>query len=114
MENFQVKNIHDVKNMNNTIEVEDLHSEELHGEMIYIFEDGGEGSIGESRSDSVSKEKIGENIVESNEEVGSKENFERNKGNYNQGNACMNDDAIHGHGVKRRNSNIMGRCRCNW
>jgi hypothetical protein len=26
----------------------------------------------------------------------------------------MNDDVMHGHGVKRRNSNILGRCRSRW
>ncbi len=34
IKSFQVKNINDVENMNNTIE--DLHNEELHGEMSYI------------------------------------------------------------------------------
>jgi hypothetical protein len=33
-----------VENMGNT--TEDLHNEELHGEMIYIYEDGAEGSVG--------------------------------------------------------------------
>jgi len=43
-ENFQTKDIDDVENMGNI--VEDLHNEELHCEMSYIFEDGVEGSIG--------------------------------------------------------------------
>ncbi len=38
--------------------VEDLHNEELHGEKIYIFEDGVEGFIGESRSNSMSEKKV--------------------------------------------------------
>jgi hypothetical protein len=62
----------------------------------------------------MTKEKNEENIGEGNEEVGNKENFEWNKEHYNQGNACVNDDAIHGHGVKGRNSNIVGRCRSKW
>jgi hypothetical protein len=43
-ESFQAENIGDVENMCNI--VEDLHNEELHGEMDYISEDGVEGSIG--------------------------------------------------------------------
>jgi hypothetical protein len=53
VENFRGENICDVENMGNI--VEDLHNEELHGEKIYIFEDGVEGSIGESRSNSMSE-----------------------------------------------------------
>jgi hypothetical protein len=56
--------------------IEDLRNEELHGEMIYISKDGVERSIGESRSNSMTKEKNEENIGEGNEEVGNKENFE--------------------------------------
>jgi hypothetical protein len=26
----------------------------------------------------------------------------------------MNDDIVHGHGVRGRNSNIVGRCRFEW
>jgi hypothetical protein len=44
-ESFQVENIGDVENMGNI--VEDLHNEELHGEMSYISKDGVEGFIGE-------------------------------------------------------------------
>ncbi len=47
---FMAENISDVNNMGNTIE--DLRNEELQGEMSYIFKDGVEGFIGESRSDS--------------------------------------------------------------
>jgi hypothetical protein len=63
--------------MGNT--VEDLCNEELCGEMIYIFEDGVEGSIGEFGSDSMSEKRSENNIMESNEEVGNEENFEQNK-----------------------------------
>jgi hypothetical protein len=77
--------------------------------MIYIFKDGVEGSVGEFGFDSMSKEGSENNIVEGDEEVGGEENFERNKEDYNKGNACGNDDTVHGHGVKRINSNIVGR-----
>jgi len=53
-------------------------------------------------------------ILRKDEEVGSKENFEQNNEDYNQGNACVNDDVMHGHGVKGRISNILGRCRSEW
>ncbi len=56
--------------------VEDLCNEELRGEMIYISEDGVERSIGESRFGSMSEERSEKNIVEGNEEVNNKENFE--------------------------------------
>ncbi len=46
--------------------VEDLCNEELCGEMIYIFEDGVEGSIGEFGSDSMSEKRSEKNVVESN------------------------------------------------
>jgi hypothetical protein len=81
VESFRAKNIHDVENMGNR--VEDLCNEELHGEMIYIFEDGVEGSIEESVSNYMSKEGSEENIAEGNKGVGSEENFERNKEDYN-------------------------------
>jgi hypothetical protein len=55
---------------------EDLCNKELHGEISYIFEDGGEGSVGEFGFDSMSKERSEENIVEGDEEVSGKENFE--------------------------------------
>jgi hypothetical protein len=74
--------------------IEDLRTEKLHGEMNYIFEDGVERSFREFGFDSM--------------------NFEQNKEYYNQGNAHENDDAMHGHGVKRTNSNIMGRRRFEW
>jgi hypothetical protein len=54
------------------------------------------------------------NIVESNEEVGVKENFEQKEEDYRQGNAYANDDVVHGHGVRRSNSNIVGRHWCEW
>jgi len=41
------------------------------------------GSIGEFGSNSMNKEGSEENIAESNEEVGTKENFERNDKDYN-------------------------------
>jgi len=107
-ESFRAKNIRDAKNMGNR--VKDLCNEELCGEMIYIFEDGVEGFVGEFGSDSMNKEGSEKNIAKGNEEVGSEENFEQNKEEYNQGNARVNDDVVHGHGVKRRNSNILGRC----
>ncbi len=44
------------------------------------------------------------------EEVGGEENFEQNKEDYNQGNACGDDDTMHGNGVRGSNSNIVGRC----
>ncbi len=46
VERFQAENICDVENMGNT--VEDLCNEKLRGEMIYIYEDGVEGSVEES------------------------------------------------------------------
>jgi hypothetical protein len=61
----------------------------------------------------VIKEGNEENIVEGDEEVGSKENFEWNKEDYNHGNARMNDDAMHGHGVRGINPNILGRLDMN-
>jgi hypothetical protein len=67
--------------MGNTIE--DLHNEELCGEMIYISKDGVEGSVGESGFDSMSKEGSEKNIAKGNEEVGSEENFEQDKEDYN-------------------------------
>jgi hypothetical protein len=94
--------------MSNT--VEDVHNEELHGEMIYIYKDNVDGSIGESRSDSMSKERSEKTIAKGNEEVSSEENFEQKKEDYNQGNACVNDHVIHDHGVRGINSNIVGRC----
>jgi hypothetical protein len=70
-----------VENMGNTIE--DLSNDKLHGEINYIFEDGVEGFVGESGSNSMS-EKISENnIVEGDEKVGGDENFEQNKEDYN-------------------------------
>jgi hypothetical protein len=60
--------------MGNT--TEDLHNEELRGEMIYISEDGVEGFVGDFGFDSMSKEGNENNIVEGNEEVGSEETFE--------------------------------------
>jgi hypothetical protein len=59
---FRVENINDVENMGNI--VEDLCNEELHGEMNYISENGVERFVGESRYDSMNKEKNEENIVE--------------------------------------------------
>jgi len=81
VESFQVKKIDDVENIGNI--VEDLCNEELHGEMSYIFKNGVEGSIGEFGSNSMNKEGSEENIAEGNEEVGTKENFERNDKDYN-------------------------------
>jgi hypothetical protein len=49
--------------------VEELHNEELHGEMSYIFEDGVEGFVGEFGSNSMSKERSEKNIVEVDEEL---------------------------------------------
>jgi hypothetical protein len=45
-----------VENMGNI--VEELHNEELHGEMTYIFEDGGEGFVGEFGSNSMSEKEV--------------------------------------------------------
>jgi hypothetical protein len=109
---FQTKNMRDVENMSNIIE--DLHNEELHGEMIYISKNGVERSIGESRFDSMNEERNEKNIVEVDEEVGNEENFERNKDDFNQGNAHANDDIVHGHGVRGKNSNILGRHWFKW
>ncbi len=106
-ESFQAENISDLEMMGNIIE--DLRIEELHGEMNYIFEDGVERSIRESGFDSMNKERSEENIVKGDEKVGGEENFEQNKQDSNQGSAHENNDAMHGHGVKRTNSNIMGR-----
>jgi len=63
-----------VENMGNIIE--DLHHHELHGEMIYIFEDGVEGSIREFGFDSMNEEINEENIAKGDEEVSSEETFE--------------------------------------
>jgi hypothetical protein len=41
--------------------------------------------------------------VKSDHEVGGEENFEQNKKDYNQGNACGNDDAVYSHGVRGTN-----------
>ncbi len=73
-----------------------------------------EGSIGESRSNSMSEEGSEKKIVESDEEVGCEENFEQNKEDNNQGNARMSNDVVHGHGVGRRNKNIVGICWFEW
>jgi hypothetical protein len=81
VENFQAENICDVDNMDNR--VEDLCNEELYDEMVYFFEDGVEGSIGEFGFDSMNEEGSEENVVEGDEETGSKENFEQNKEDYN-------------------------------
>jgi hypothetical protein len=107
--NFQVENIDDVENMGNTIE--DLRNEELLGEMNYIFEDGVERSIGESRFDSMSEERSEKNIAKGDEKVSGEENFEQNKEDYSQGNAHGIDDVVHGHCVRGTNSNIAGRHR---
>ncbi len=53
VESFQAKNIRDAKNMGNR--VKDLCNEELCGEMIYVFEDGVEGFIGEFGSNSMNE-----------------------------------------------------------
>jgi len=55
-ESFRAENIGDVENTGNI--VQDLHNEELHGEMSYISKDGVEGSIGEFGFDSMSEEKM--------------------------------------------------------
>ncbi len=81
MESFQAENMRDVENMGNIIE--DLHHHELHGEMIYIFEDGVEESIGESGFDSMSEEINEENIAKGNEKVSSEESFEWNNDDFN-------------------------------
>jgi hypothetical protein len=62
----------------------------------------------------MSEERNEKNITEGDEEVGNKENFDWNKEDYNQGNACVNDDIVHGHGVRRKHLNILGRCRSKW
>jgi hypothetical protein len=82
--------------------------------MIYIYRDGVEGSIEESEFDSMSEERSEENIPEGDKEVGREENFEQIEEDYNQGNAHMNDDVLHGHGVRGKNSNILGRCWFEW
>jgi hypothetical protein len=80
-ESFRVENIHDVENMGKIIE--DLCNEEICGEMIYISKDGVEGSVGESRFDSMSEKRNENNIAEGDEEVGNEETFEWNKEDYN-------------------------------
>jgi len=112
VENFWAKNIDDVENMGYIIE--DLHNEELHGEMNYISKDGLEGFIGESRFNSMNKGRSEKNIVKGDEEVGGEENFQWNKEDYNQGNARGNDDIVYGHGVKGTNSNTTRRCQYEW
>jgi len=74
VESFRAENVHAMENMGNTIE--DLHSEELRGEMIYISKDGVEGSIRESRFDFMNEKRSEKNIVKSNEEVSNKESCE--------------------------------------
>jgi hypothetical protein len=51
--------------------------------MSYISKNGVEGSIGEFEFNSMNKKRSEENIAEGNEEVGTKENFERNDKDYN-------------------------------
>jgi hypothetical protein len=51
--------------------------------MIYIFEDGVEGSIEEFGFDSMSEEGNEKNITKSDKEVGSEEIFEQNEEDYN-------------------------------
>jgi hypothetical protein len=62
----------------------------------------------------MSEEGSEENIEEGNEYVGGKKKFEQNKEDYKERNAYGNDDTVHGHGVKRTNSNIMGRHWFKW
>jgi len=95
--------------MGNTID--DSRNKELHGKKSYISEDGKEGSIRHFGSDSINEKGIEEDIVEGDEEVNVKENLERNKEDYYQGNVHGNDDAVYGNGMRRTNLNIMGRCR---
>jgi len=73
-----------------------------------------EGFVLESWSNSMNEEGNEENIAENNEEVGVKENFDQNKEDYRQGNAYGTNDVVHGHGVRRSNSNIMGRHQSKW
>jgi hypothetical protein len=112
VKNFQAKDIDDVENMGNI--VEDLHNEKLHGEMSYIFEDGVERSVGKVWSNSMN-EKEGKRILRKViMEVGGEEKIEQNKEDYNQGNACGNDDAMYGHGVRGTNSNLVRRGQYEW
>ncbi len=64
--------------------------------------------------DSMSEEGNEKNIAEGDKEVGSEENFKQNEEDYNQGNARMNDDVLHGHGLRGINSNKLGKCRFEW
>jgi hypothetical protein len=80
--------------------IDDLHDEELHGKKSYISKDRVEGSIGHSRSDSISEERIEEDIVEGDDEVSIGKKLEQNEKDYYQVNAHGNDDAIHGNGMR--------------
>ncbi len=82
--------------------------------MSYIFKDGVEGCVGEFGFNFMNEEGNEENIANCDEEVGGEENFEWNKEDNNQGNAHGNDDAMHGHGMERKNSNIVGRRWFEW
>jgi hypothetical protein len=55
---FDFDNIVDFENVGDTFQVD------LHGERSYIFEDGVKGFIGESVSNTMSKERSEEDIVE--------------------------------------------------
>jgi hypothetical protein len=76
----------------------------------YISKYGVEGSIGEFESNSMNEKGSEKNITKGDEEVGSKQNKE----DYNQGNACVNDDVMHGHGVRGKISNILQIRRFEW
>ncbi len=77
-------------------------------------EDGVEGFVGEFGFDSMNEKGSENNIMEGDEEVGGEENFEWNKEDYNHRIAHGNNDAMYGHGVRRTNSNIAGRCWFEW
>lgn len=62
----------------------------------------------------MSEEGSENNILKGDEEVGGEEIFERNKKDYNEENACGNDDSRYGHGVGRTYSNIVGKHEFKW
>jgi len=77
-----------------------LCSEELHGEGIYTFEDGVQGSSCEFGSDSRNKEESEDDIGEGDEEDRVQENSEWHEEGNQQVNGHQHDNAKYGDGVR--------------